>query len=77
MVSELLGLSIDGFGKSITARRPMLPDGVDRLKLHDIRVGEAKLALNFTRSGQAADLAVLDNPVRLAGRSRLAPAYYD
>ena len=62
IVSELLGLSVDGFSKSITARRPMLPNGVDRLELHDIEVGEAKVSLSFTRSGQAAELTVLDNP---------------
>ena len=62
MVSELLGLAVDGFAKSVTARRPMLPDGVDRLELHDIQVGEATVALSFTRSGQAAELAVLANP---------------
>ena len=39
MVSELLGLKVDGFGTSITARRPMLPDGVDRLELHESESG--------------------------------------
>ncbi len=62
MVSEMLGLKVDGFGKSITARRPMLPDGVDRLELHDIQVGDAKVALGFTRSDQGAEMTVLANP---------------
>lgn len=62
MVSELLGLKVDGFGMSVAARRPLLPDGVDQLELHDIQVGTAKLALGFTRAGHAAELTVLDNP---------------
>jgi glycogen debranching enzyme len=62
MISEMLGLKVDGFGKSITARRPKLPDGVERLELHDIQVGKAKVALRFTRRDQAAELAVLSNP---------------
>lgn len=41
MVSELLGLKVDGFGTSVAARRPLLPDGVDRLELQDIQVGTA------------------------------------
>ena len=62
MVSEMLGLMVDGFGKSVTARRPILPDGVDRLELHDIQVGKAKVALGFTRADQGAELTVLANP---------------
>ena len=61
MVSEMLGLTVDGFGHSVTARRPILPDGVDRLELHDVQVGKATVALGFSRSGQGAELAILAN----------------
>ena len=62
MVSELLGLQLDGLARSVTARRPLLPDGVDRLDLHDIRVGEAAVSLSFTRKEHGTDLVVLGNP---------------
>jgi hypothetical protein len=62
MVSELLGLQVDGFAKAVTVRRPLLPDGVDRLELHDIQVRDVSVALSFTRSKAGSDLAVLSNP---------------
>lgn len=62
MVSELLGLEVDGFAKAVTARRPRLPDGVDRLDLHGIQVGDVAVALSFARNGTGSDLAVLSNP---------------
>jgi glycogen debranching enzyme len=62
MVSELLGLQVDGFARAVTARRPLLPDGVDRLDLHDIRVGEAAVSVRFTRQENGSALAVLGDP---------------
>ena len=38
MLTELLGLQADGFAKRLHIRRPRLPDGVDTLALHDVRV---------------------------------------
>lgn len=61
MVSELLGLRVDGFAPRITAEGPLLPDGVDRLDLHDIRVGDHAVALRFERDGQGTEMSVLDN----------------
>ena len=69
MVSELLGLQVDGFARSLTARRPLLPDGVDRLDLHDVQVGDAAVTLSFSRKEHGFDLAVLDNADRVAVRA--------
>ena len=59
MVAELLGLEVDGFARCLTARRPLLPDGVDRLDLHDMKVGDATASLSFTRQGDAVSVDVL------------------
>ncbi len=61
MVTELLGLEIDGFARCLTVRRPLLPDGVDRLDLHDVRVGDATASLSFRRQGGAVSVDLLDN----------------
>lgn len=39
VVSELLGLSADGFAKRLHIRRPLLPDGTDTLALHRMNIG--------------------------------------
>ena len=51
MVTELLGLSADGFGKALHVQRPLLPDGVDGLALHDLRIAGGTASLRFTRIG--------------------------
>ena len=53
MVSELLGLEIDGFARCLRVRRPLLPDDVDQLDLHDIRVGDGTASLSFRRQDEA------------------------
>jgi glycogen debranching enzyme len=59
MLTELLGLSADGFARRLAVHRPLLPDGVDTLALHAIRAGGGTAALRFTRSGNAVDTEVL------------------
>ena len=49
MVAELLGLYADGFAKRLHVRRPLLPDGVDGLALHDLRVAGGTASVRFTR----------------------------
>lgn len=49
MVSELLGLKADGFGKRLHIRRPLLPDGVDSLAVRDLRMGASTVSLRFER----------------------------
>ena len=61
MVSELLGLSADGFTKRLHIRRPLLPDGVDALTLHRVSIGDATVSLRFTRSADAASATVVAN----------------
>ena len=50
MVTELLGLEADGFARRLHVRRPLLPDGVDQLELHDVRVAGVSVSLAFTRA---------------------------
>ena len=59
MLTELLGLSADGFARRLAVRRPLLPDGVNTLTLHGIRAGGGTAALRFTRTGDAVDTEVL------------------
>ena len=60
MVTELLGLQADGFEKRLTVRRPLLPDGVDQLALHDVRVAGSTVSLAFTRSALGVEVEVVD-----------------
>ena len=59
MLTELLGLSCDGFARRLVVRRPLLPDGVDTLALHGIRAVGGTAALRFTRGGDAVATEVL------------------
>ena len=59
MVTELLGLHADGFGKRLHVRRPLLPAGVNGLALHDLRVAEGAASLSFTREGDKVGTKVL------------------
>jgi glycogen debranching enzyme len=61
MVSELLGLDADGFGKRLHIRRPLLPDGVDTLALHRVSIGDAAVSLRFTRHADGASATVIAN----------------
>ena len=60
MLTELLGLSADGFARRLFVRRPLLPDGVDTLALHGIRAGGGTAALRFTRTGDTVATEVLE-----------------
>ncbi len=59
MVTELLGLHADGFGKRLHVRGPLLPDGVDWLALHGLRAAGGTASLRFTRKGDAAATEIL------------------
>jgi glycogen debranching enzyme len=61
MVSELLGLQADGFAKQLRVRNPRLPHAVDRLALHDLRVGDAKVSLRFSRQPHGTSTEVIAN----------------
>jgi len=59
MVTELLGLHADGFGKRLHVRRPLLPTGVNGLALHELRVAGGTASLSFTREGDKVGTKVL------------------
>jgi glycogen debranching enzyme len=59
MVTELLGLNADGFAGRLYVRQPLLPDGVDGLVLHDIRVAGGSTSLRFSRRGENIDTEIL------------------
>ncbi len=59
MVTELLGLQVDGFAGLLTVRRPLLPDGVDGLALHGLRAAGGTASLRFTREGDTARTEVI------------------
>ncbi len=61
MVIELLGLDADGFAKRLQISRPLLPDGVDVLALHGVRVRDATVSLRFTRHPDGAAASVTAN----------------
>lgn len=60
MLTTLLGLEPDGFGKRLRIVRPLLPQGLDRLDLRRLRVGEASVDLAFRRSGAGVDAEVIN-----------------
>jgi glycogen debranching enzyme len=52
LLQACLGLSIDGWRGEIQVDRPMLPIGVDRLRLHRLPVGRNRVDLTFQRVGE-------------------------
>jgi len=60
MVTELLGLQADGFAGQLTVCRPLLPDGVDRLELHALRVAGATVLHGFTRRSGGVGVETID-----------------
>lgn len=67
MVSELLGIRSDGFGRRLHVHRPLLPDGVDTLVLHDMQVVGTAVSLRFARTpgGVSAEVAAGGGQVEL------------
>ena len=59
MVTELLGLHAAGFGSRLHVRRPLLPDGVDGLVLHGLRVAGGTASLRFARQGDLVRTEVI------------------
>ncbi|MGI4792619.1 MAG: amylo-alpha-1,6-glucosidase [Janthinobacterium lividum] len=55
MLTTLLGLQIDGFERRVTVRRPMLPPGVQQIRLADLEAGGERITLDVTaaESGRA------------------------
>ncbi len=49
LISSFLGLAPEAFEERLRIRRPMLPDFVGRLQVHQLRVGNAKVDLHYER----------------------------
>ena len=63
MLGALLGISFDPAGRRVRLERPTLPPWLDRLKLSNLRLGDASLDLLLERRGEEVALHV----VRRAG----------
>jgi hypothetical protein len=59
MVSELLGISADGFAKRLFVSRPTLPEAVERLVMHDIRVAGTTVSLSFCKQSNGTMTQVI------------------
>ncbi|ALA59248.1 putative Amylo-alpha-1,6-glucosidase [Nitrospira moscoviensis] len=59
LLTTLLGLAPDGFGKRLRIVRPLLPDFLDRLELRKLRVGQAAVDLHFQRGAQGVHVDVV------------------
>ena len=50
LLISLLGIEPDAFAGQLRVVRPVLPDGVSRLEIHDIPIGRARASLRFRRT---------------------------
>jgi glycogen debranching enzyme len=60
LLTTLLGLEPDAFGKRLRIVRPLLPDGLDRLDVKQLRVGGASVDLAFHRGSVGIDVDVMN-----------------
>ena len=51
LLTTTLGLEGDGFESKLRVVRPMLPENVNQVEVHGLRVGQGSVDLRFTRSG--------------------------
>src|SRR5437773_4733819 len=51
LLTTALGLEGDGFESKLRIVRPMLPENVNQVEVHGLRVGQGSVDLRFTRSG--------------------------
>jgi hypothetical protein len=49
MLQACLGVSIDAARREVRVERPALPEGVDWLRIDDLRVGDETVSLTFRR----------------------------
>jgi glycogen debranching enzyme len=54
-----LGLAPDGLGRTLRIRRPSLPRHINRLRLHGLRVADARVSMSFERVANRADSVAL------------------
>jgi len=51
MLQASLGVSIDAFERTVTVDAPTMPTGIDRLSVTNLRIGDARVDLDFQRLG--------------------------
>jgi glycogen debranching enzyme len=51
LLTAVLGLEANGFESKLRIVRPMLPENVNEVEVHGLRVGQGSVDLRFTRSG--------------------------
>ncbi|MGI9437239.1 MAG: amylo-alpha-1,6-glucosidase, partial [Geminicoccaceae bacterium] len=49
LLGACLGMEIDGNGQGVTVADPQLPAFLDTVELHNIRIGDGRVALKFRR----------------------------
>jgi glycogen debranching enzyme len=49
MLTNILGITADGFNNRLRILRPVLPQGIDELQFNHIKVGDAAVSLRFSR----------------------------
>jgi glycogen debranching enzyme len=59
LLEGCLGLTIDAPGRTITLRRPVLPESLDEVSLRHLSVGDASVDLLFQRHEHGIDVNVL------------------
>jgi glycogen debranching enzyme len=51
LLQAALGLRIDGAKKEVRIQRPVLPEGIESLRIRDLPVGDARIDIEFHRLG--------------------------
>jgi glycogen debranching enzyme len=76
MLTTLLGLEPDAFGKRLRIVRPLLPESVERLDVLRLAVGAAKVDLRFSRTSTevSVDVLRLDGDLDVSVEQRSKPA---
>ncbi len=61
LIEAMLGLAPDAFEKRLRVVRPLLPDFVNHMELHDLAVGDGRVSLRFERTPEnTTAVTVLD-----------------
>ena len=59
MLGALLGVSLDPAGHQVLLREPVLPAGINRMMLSNLRLGSATMDLQLQRRGEGVDVRVV------------------
>ncbi|HZJ50807.1 MAG TPA: glycogen debranching N-terminal domain-containing protein [Actinomycetota bacterium] len=62
LMQALLGISAEGPAELLTVHEPALPDSTNHLRLNDMRVGDSRVSLDFTRAGLGIACTLLERP---------------